>query len=56
MKGEDSIKEEGDNERRESRNQERNIVAIRNQICNQTCEKYIRTYLLELCRGRFSLI
>ena len=56
MKGEDSIKEEGDNERRESRNQERNIVAIRNQICNQTCEKYIRIDLFGLCRGGFSLV
>jgi len=56
MKGEDSIKEEGDNERRGWRNQERNTVAIRNQICNQTCEKYIRTYLFGLYRGRFSLV
>jgi len=56
MKGEDSIKEEGDNERGRSRNQERNTIAIRNQICSQTCKKYIRTDLLKLCRGRFSLI
>jgi len=33
------------------KNQERNIIAVRNQICNQTCVKYIRTDLLELCRG-----
>ena len=51
MKREESIKGEGGNERKGSRNQERNIVAIRNQICNQTCEKYIRTDLLGLCRG-----
>ena len=31
-------------------NQERNIVAIRNQLYNQTCEKYIRTDFLRLCR------
>ena len=47
MKGEESIKE-GGNERGGSRNQERNTVAIRKQICNQTCEKYIRTDLLGL--------
>ena len=37
------------------KNHKRNTVAIKNQICNQTCVKYIRTRLLELCRGRFSL-
>ena len=41
MKGEESIKE-GGNERGGSRNQERNIVVIRNQICNQNYKKYIR--------------
>ena len=56
MKGEESIKGEGSNERRESRNQERNTVAIRNQICNQNSEKYIRTDFLGLCQGRFSLV
>ena len=56
MKGEESIKEEGGNERGGLRNQERNTVAIRNQICNQTYEKYIRVDLLRLCRGRFSLV
>ena len=49
MKEEESIKGKGGSERKGSRNQERNTVAIRNQICNQTCEKYIRTDLLELC-------
>ena len=49
MKGEEIIKGEGGNERKGLRNQERNTVAIGNQICNQTCEKYIRTDLLELC-------
>ena len=49
MKREDSIKEEGSNERGGSRNQEKNIVVIENQICNQTCEKYIRTDLIGLC-------
>ena len=49
MRGEESIKGEGGNERKGLRNQERNTVAIGNQICNQTCEKYIRTDLLELC-------
>ena len=53
---ENSIKGEGSNETRGSENQERNIVAIKNQICNQTCEKYIRIDLLELCRERFSLV
>ena len=56
MKGKESIKGEGSNERRGLRNQEGNTIAIRNQICNQTCEKYIRIDLLELCRGRFSLV
>ena len=51
MKGEEIIKGEGGNERKGLRNQERNTVAIGNQICNQTCEKYIRTNLLGLCRG-----
>ena len=50
MKGEESIKGEGSNERWGSRNQERNTVAIRNQIYNQTYEKYIRTDLLRLYR------
>ena len=36
MKGEGSIKEEGGTERKGSRNQERNTVAIMNQICNQS--------------------
>ena len=36
-------------------NEEGNTVAIRNQICEQTCKKYIRTNFLGLCRGRFSL-
>ena len=56
MKGKESIKGEGSNKGKGSRNQERNTVAIRNQICNQTCEKYIRASFLELCRERFSLI
>ena len=32
---------------------ERNTVAIKNQSCNQTCEKYIRNDLLGLYWGRF---
>ena len=56
MKGKESIEGEGSNERKRLRNQERNTVAIRNQICNQTCEKYIRAGFLGLCRERFSLI
>ena len=55
MKEEESIKGEGSNETKGSRNQEKNTVAIRNQIYNQTCEKHIKTYLLGLCRERFSL-
>ena len=39
-----------------SKKQERNPVAIKNQICNQTCEKYIRTDLLGLCQERFNLV
>ena len=39
MKGEESTKGEGSNERRGSINQERNTVAIRNQICNKKSEK-----------------
>ena len=50
MKEEDGIKGEGDSERKRWENQERNTVAIKNQICNQTCEKYIKTDLLGLCR------
>ena len=46
---ENSIKGEGSNETRGSENQERNTVAIKNQIYNQICEKYIRIDLLELC-------
>ena len=56
MKGKESIEGEGSNEGKGLRNQERNTVAIRNQICNQTCEKYIRAGFLGLCRERFSLI
>ena len=48
MKGKDSIKGEGGNERKGLENQERNTVAIRNQICNQTYVKYIRIDLLGL--------
>jgi len=36
MKIEESIKEEGSNERKGLRYQERNTVAIKKQICNQT--------------------
>ena len=36
MKGERSIKGKGGTERKGSRNQERNTVAIMNQICNQS--------------------
>ena len=36
MKGEESIKERGGHGKKGSENQERNIVAIRNQTCNQT--------------------
>ena len=36
MKEEGSIKEEEGNKRGGSKNQERNTVVIRNQICNQT--------------------
>jgi len=50
MKEEKSIKGEGGSERMRSRNQEKNTVAIKNQLCNQTFEKYIRTDLLGLCR------
>ena len=49
MKRGENIKGERGSERRGSKNQERNIVAIRNQICNQTCEKYIRTDLFGVC-------
>ena len=56
MKKEDSIKEEGGNERKRSRNQERNTVAIRNQICNQTCEKYIRLISSDCAEDDFPLI
>ena len=55
MKEEESIKGEGSNETKGSRNQERNIVAITNQLCKQTCKKYIRIDFLGLCRGWFSL-
>ena len=42
--------------RENDRNQEKNNVTIRNQICKQTCEKYIKTDFFELCQGRFSLV
>ena len=42
--------------RENDRNQEKNTVTIKNQICNQTCEKCIRTDFLGLCRRQFSLI
>ena len=35
---EDSIKGEGSNETKRSRNEKRNIVVIKKQICNQTCD------------------
>ena len=53
--GKDSIKG-GGNERKGLENQERNTIAIKNQICNQTYVKYIRIDLLGLDRGRFSLV
>ena len=60
MEGKDerekSIKGEGNNETRRSGNQERNTAAIKNQICNKICEKYIKTDLLRLCQGQFSLV
>ena len=56
MKGEENIKGEGGSKKGGSKNQERNIVAIRNQLCKQICEKYIRIDLLGLCRGRISLV
>ena len=56
IKREKSIKKEGSNERRGSRNQERNTVAIKNQHCNQTYEKYVKTDLLRSCPGQFSLV
>ena len=34
----------------------KDTVTIKNCICNQTWEKYIRTDLLGPCRGRFSLV
>ena len=40
---------------RDRKNHKRNTVVIKNQICNQTCVKHIKTHLLGLCRGRFSL-
>ena len=52
MKGEESIKG-GGIEIRRSRNQERNTVAIRNQIYNQTYEKYIRIDLLKYIDDNF---
>ena len=42
--------------RENDRNQEKNTITIRNQICKQTCEKYIKTDLFELCQGRFFLV
>ena len=50
MKGEESIKEEVGNEREGLEKKKKNTVAIKNQTCNQTCEKYIRTNLLGPCR------
>ena len=39
----------------DQKNQEKSTVATKNQTCNQTCMKYIRTHLLGLCRGQISL-
>ena len=55
MKGEDSIREEGGNERKWLKSGEKHC-SNQEQICNQTCEKYIRTDLFGLCRWRFSLV
>ena len=41
--------------RGDRKNYKRNTIAIKNQIRNQNCVKYIRTHLLELCQGGFSL-
>ena len=38
------------------KNDKRNTIAIKNQLCNQTWKEYIRTDLLGLCRGQLSLI
>ena len=31
-------------------------MALKNQLYNRTCKEFIRTNLLKLCRGRFSLV
>ena len=51
MEREEGIKEGG---AIRMRDEKKNIVVIKNELCNQTWEKYIRTALLELCRGQFS--
>jgi len=38
------------------KNHKRNTVAMKNQLCNQTYKVYIKTDLLGLYQGRFSLI
>ena len=55
VKAKESIKKKRCKERRGSENYKRNTIAIKNQICNHTCVKYIRTHLLRLCWGWFSL-
>ena len=55
MKAKESIKKKRFKERGDRKNHKRNTVAIKNQICNQTCVKYTRTHLFGLCRGRCSL-
>ena len=55
VKRKESIKKERCKERRGSGKPRKNIVVIKNQLCNQTYVKYIRIQLLGLCRGRFSL-
>ena len=55
VKAKESIKKKRCKERGDRKNHKRNTVAIKNQICNQTCVKYTRTHLLGSCRGRFSL-
>ena len=42
-------KGEGGSERKGSRNQESNTIAIKNQHHNQTYAKYIKTDLIGLC-------
>ena len=55
VKARESIKKKEAKREGDRKTHKRNTVANKDQICKHTCVKYIRTHLLGLCRGLFSL-